>query len=61
MGKIITFEIGCRGCACLEQIGKKTFECNARAHMDDSPVIPVRDGIKTGDWNICNGESYERS
>ncbi|WP_027217708.1 hypothetical protein [Butyrivibrio fibrisolvens] len=60
MGKIITFEIGCRGCVYLERIGKRTFECSTRTHLDDSPVIPIKDGLKTDDWNICNGEFYEK-
>ncbi len=60
MGKIVQFEIGCRGCACLEKIGKRTYECSTRIHIDDSPVIPVRDGVKTADWNICDGEYYVR-
>lgn len=57
---ILAFEIGCRRCACLERIGTNTFECGSRVHMDDSPVIPVFEGKKTSDWNICEGMDYIR-
>ena len=60
MGEIVRFEIGCRGCSHLIQIGKKTFLCEQKVHMDDSEVIPIRDGKRTDDWNICNGDSYTR-
>lgn len=60
MGELLTFEIGCRHCANLLQIGKNTYICSERAHMDDTDVIPIRDGQRTDDWNICNGDSYIR-
>lgn len=60
MGEIVKFEIGCRHCEHLTQIGKRTFCCNTRIHMDDSPVIPIKDNMKTLDWDICDGKYYER-
>ncbi|ADL36422.1 hypothetical protein bpr_IV057 (plasmid) [Butyrivibrio proteoclasticus B316] len=60
MGSITEFSIGCRRCANLEQIGKKSFMCSVRSHMDDSDVVPIRDGKKTEDWCICDGEYYRR-
>lgn len=60
MSQIIAFEIGCRHCACLEKIGKDSYECCSRVHMDDSPVIPIFEGKKTTDWNICEGIDYTR-
>lgn len=60
MGNLLSFEVGCRKCANLLQIGKNTYICAERAHMDDTDVVPIRDGEKTSDWNICNGESYIR-
>ncbi len=58
MGQIIKFEIGCRGCAYLERTGKHTYTCSTRVHMDDTPVVPIRDGKKTTDWDICSGKHY---
>ena len=58
---LVQFEVGCRRCTHLERIGKNTYICSERAHMDDSPVIPIKDGYKTDDWNICNSEYYNRS
>ncbi len=58
---LIPFEIGCRCCSHLERVGKNTYICAERIHMDDSPVIPIKDGLKTDDWNICNGEYYNKS
>ena len=60
MDRIIPFEIGCRKCGNLCKIGKSTYLCSAKVHMDDSEVIPVRDGQHTTDWYICNGDSYCR-
>ncbi len=57
---LLHFEVGCRRCSNLERIGKNTYVCSERAHMDDSPVIPIKDGRKTDDWNICNGEYYNK-
>lgn len=61
MGEIVAFERGCRGCENLVQIGKCTYKCARRVHMDDSEVIPVRDGKHTKDWNICDGEYYKKA
>lgn len=61
MGELLTFNVGCRRCECLVQIGKDTYMCAARCHMDDSDVVPIRDGKRTEDWNICNGENYVRT
>lgn len=60
MGEIVEFEVGCRLCEHLIQIGKNSYICEERAHMDDSEVVPIRDGKKTEDWNICGGEDYRR-
>lgn len=59
-GSLITFEIGCRRCIYLKKIGKNTYGCTERVHLDDAPVIPVLKGHKTEDWNICNGDDYNR-
>jgi len=61
MGELLQFERGCRGCENLSQIGKGTFVCLKRVHMDDSDVIPIRDGKKTDDWNVCEGQNYVRT
>lgn len=60
MDNVICFDIGCRRCRYLAQIGKGTYCCNKRVHMDDSPVIPIKDSVKTSDWGICAGEYYVR-
>lgn len=60
MGELLAFERGCHHCENLVQIGKNTYMCATRAHMDDSDVVPIRDGKRTDDWNICDGESYKR-
>ena len=61
MGEMITFEIGCRKCEYLVQIGKNSFLCDQRVHLDDTEVVPIRDGIHTDDWNACGGEDYSKS
>ena len=61
MGEIIKFERGCKHCENLAQIGAKTYVCLARVHMDDSDVIPIKDGKKTDDWNVCDGKNYVRT
>lgn len=61
MGELVIFERGCRGCEHLVQIGHNTYRCETRVHMDDSDVIPVKDGKHTRDWDICSGEFYVRS
>ena len=61
MGEIIKFETGCRHCENLSQIGKGTYVCLVRVHMDDSDVIPIKNNQKTNDWNICDGEAYVRT
>lgn len=61
MGEVIRFELGCKRCEHLSQIGKNTYVCMKRAHMDDSDVVPIRDGVKTSDWYICEGENYVRT
>ena len=60
MGDLIQFEIGCRRCKHLVRLNKDTYTCVERLHMDDSPVIPIVDGVHTDDWCICNGEDYKR-
>ena len=60
MGEVVRFEVGCRRCEHLVQIGKNTYLCKQKVHMDDSSVIPIRDGKQTSDWNICKGDSYTR-
>lgn len=57
---LLHFEVGCRRCLNLQKVGKNTYICSERVHLDDSPVIPIKDGHKTEDWNICNGEYYNR-
>lgn len=61
MGEIVKFELGCKRCENLSQIGKGTYVCLKRVHMDDSDVIPIRDGKKTDDWYICDGQNYVRT
>lgn len=61
MGELLAFEKGCYRCEHLSRIGKNTYVCTERVHMDDTDVIPIRDGKHTSDWNICNGENYARS
>ena len=61
MDNIVQFEIGCRKCEHLIQIGKRTYLCEQKVHMDDSEVIPVRDGKHTSDWYVCAGDSYCRA
>lgn len=61
MGEIVKFEKGCKRCENLSQIGKGTYVCLKRVHMDDSDVIPIKDNKKTDDWYICDGESYIRT
>lgn len=61
MGEIVKFELGCKRCENLAQIGKGTYVCLKRVHMDDSDVIPIRDGKRTNDWYICNGENFVRT
>ena len=60
MGEVIKFDVGCRCCANLMRVGKNTYCCQERAHMDDSSVLPIVDGKHTDDWNACNGEDYKR-
>ena len=60
MGEVVRFEVGCRRCEHLVQIGKNTYLCKQKVHMDDSAVVPIRDGKQTEDWHICNGDSYTR-
>lgn len=61
MGKIIKFEIGCRNCEHLIQIGKGTWMCNENLHEDQTDVLPIEDGEKTSDWGICEGADYRRA
>ena len=60
MGDILEFNVGCRRCKNLVKIGKNTYMCSERSHMDDSDVIPIRDGKTTDDWYICSGSDYKR-
>ena len=55
------FERGCKRCEHLSQIGKGTYVCMKMVHMDDSDVIPIKDGERTDDWNICDGKNYTRT
>lgn len=55
---VIQFERGCRRCEHLVQTGKNTYKCDKKVHMDDSEVVPIKDGEHTKDWNVCRGESY---
>lgn len=57
---LLNFEIGCRRCSNLVLTGRNTYICSERAHLDDSPVVPIKNGHKTEDWNICAGEYYNR-
>lgn len=61
MGEIVKFEVGCRHCENLSQIGKGTYVCMKRVHMDDSDVIPIKDGKQTDDWYVCEGKNYVRT
>ncbi len=58
--KVVTFAVGCRRCAHLDRIGKNTYVCAKRVHMDDTAIIPIKDGVKTSDWGICAGKSYQK-
>lgn len=60
MGELLKFEVGCRHCSHLMKVGKNTYTCLERLHMDDSPVMPIVDGKHTDDWNVCSGEDYKR-
>ena len=60
MGEIVRFETGCRNCANLVRVGKNTYCCQERVHMDDSAITPIIDGEHTDDWNACEGEDYKR-
>ena len=60
MNNIVKFDTGCRKCIHLVRIGKNSFLCGIRVHLDDSDVVPIRNGQKTEDWNICNGEHYKK-
>lgn len=57
---LIQFEVGCRKCVNLVKLEKGTYMCSERVHMDESPVIPIMNGRKTSDWNVCDGEDYNR-
>lgn len=62
MGEVVQFERGCYRCENLVRVGKNTYMCNERVHMDDSPVLPIEDGKKSFvDWNVCGGEFYKRA
>lgn len=61
MGEIVQFEIGCRHCEHLSKIDNNTWVCMQRVHMDDSDVVPIKNGKKTDDWGICDGEAYVRT
>ncbi|MCR4757768.1 MAG: hypothetical protein K5792_08215 [Butyrivibrio sp.] len=58
--QILLFEIGCRKCSNLVALGNHSYMCIERVHMDDSSVIPIRNGKKTVDWNICGGDDYNK-
>lgn len=60
MGEILEFCRGCSRCANLVRVGKNTYCCQERVHMDDSAVMPIVDGKHTEDWNACEGEDYKR-
>lgn len=60
MGEVLEFCVGCRHCANLARVGKNTYCCQERVHMDDTPVMPIVDGKHTEDWNACEGEDYKR-
>ena len=55
---VIQFERGCRRCEHLVQVDRRTWMCNKKVHMDDSAVIPIKDGEHTKDWNVCRGNDY---
>lgn len=55
---IIQFEIGCRRCEHLSKVGRNTYICTKKVHMDNSEVVPIRDGEHTSDWNVCKGKNY---
>ena len=61
MGETIPFEVGCRRCEYLTKIGKRTFLCDQRVHLDNTDVVPIRDGVHTEDWYVCEGEDYKRA
>ncbi len=58
MGKVIKFEIGCRCCDGLTKVDQCTYICGKRAHLDDSSIFLIKNGIKTSEWNICKGKYY---
>ena len=60
MGELVKFEVGCRHCANLVRVGKNTYSCSERVHMDDTAILPIVEGKHTDDWNACNGEDYKR-
>lgn len=60
MGEVLEFNVGCRHCENLIRVGKNTYTCAERVHMDDSAVMPIVNGKHTEDWNVCGGEDYKR-
>ena len=59
MSNIIEFEIGCRKCVHLMQMGKDTFTCNKLNFEDGTSIYPIEDGRKTEGWGACHGEYRE--
>ncbi len=60
MGEVLEFCRGCSRCANLARVGKNTYCCTERLHMDDSAIMPIVDGKRTDDWGACDGEDYKR-
>lgn len=60
MGELVKFERGCSKCENLEKVGKGTYRCSTRLHLDDTDILPIEDGKRTKDWGICNGKYYKR-
>lgn len=56
MDNIIEFNIGCRRCVHLQNMGDGTFMCRDRDYADGTSIYPIVDGEKTEDWGACNGE-----
>ena len=59
MDNIIEFNIGCRRCNHLQNIGNGTFMCNMVDYADGTSIYPIEDGERTEDWGACNGKYRE--
>ena len=57
---ILEFSPGCKDCIHLVQVDEGTYICAERVHVNDTPIVPVVQDERTGDWGCCGGIDYER-